>query len=94
LCHGPATSRGRVRYLSVNLLDGSDIAQALTGVPGATHVFYLCACMSSTAAIGMASIGAPTRQTKLRRAGFHEAIDTGEMFVSQFVRYREARILP
>ena len=32
--------------------------------------------------------------TKLRRAGFHEAIDTEEMFLDQLARYREARILP
>ena len=32
--------------------------------------------------------------TKLRRAGFHETIDTEEMFLDQLARYREARILP
>ena len=32
--------------------------------------------------------------TKLRRAGFHEAIDTEEMFVDQLARYRDAGILP
>ena len=32
--------------------------------------------------------------TKLRRAGFHEAVDTEEMFLDHLARYREARILP
>ena len=32
--------------------------------------------------------------TKLRRAGFHEAIDTEEMFLEQLARYRDAGILP
>jgi hypothetical protein len=32
--------------------------------------------------------------TKLRRAGFHEAIDTEEMFLDYLARYRDARILP
>ena len=32
--------------------------------------------------------------TKLRRAGFHEAIDTEDMFVDQLARYRDAGILP
>jgi nucleoside-diphosphate-sugar epimerase len=32
--------------------------------------------------------------TKLRRAGFHEIIDTGEMLLAHLTRYREAKILP
>ena len=32
--------------------------------------------------------------TKLRRAGFHETIDTGEMLFSHLTRYHEAKILP
>ena len=32
--------------------------------------------------------------TKLRRAGFHDMVDTEEMFLSQLTRYREAKILP
>ena len=32
--------------------------------------------------------------TRLRRSGFHDVIDTGEMFLDQIQRYREARILP
>jgi len=32
--------------------------------------------------------------TKLRRAGFHDMVDTEEMFLSQFRHYREAKILP
>lgn len=40
LCRRPAPSRGRVRYLSVDLLNASSVAGALKGVPEATHVFY------------------------------------------------------
>ena len=32
--------------------------------------------------------------TKLRRAGFHEMVDTEEMLRSQLARYREAKMLP
>jgi hypothetical protein len=32
--------------------------------------------------------------TKLRRAGFHEAVDTEEMFLDHLARYRDAGILP
>ncbi|MCL4764874.1 MAG: SDR family oxidoreductase [Hyphomicrobiaceae bacterium] len=31
---------------------------------------------------------------RLRRAGFHETIDTGEMLLGQLQQYRDARILP
>jgi nucleoside-diphosphate-sugar epimerase len=40
LCRRPALAHGRVRYLGVDLLDGPAVAQALQGVPKATHVFY------------------------------------------------------
>ncbi len=32
--------------------------------------------------------------TRLRQAGFHEVIDTEEMFLAHLARYREAKILP
>ena len=32
--------------------------------------------------------------TKLRRAGFHEMIDTEEMLLQMLAAYREARIIP
>jgi hypothetical protein len=35
-----------------------------------------------------------TSTTKLRRAGFHEIVDTEDMFIAQMSRYREAKILP
>jgi nucleoside-diphosphate-sugar epimerase len=35
-----------------------------------------------------------TSTTKLRRSGFHEIVDTEEMFVAHLARYREAKILP
>lgn len=35
-----------------------------------------------------------SRTTKLRRAGFHEILDTEEMVIDHLARYREARLLP
>ena len=35
-----------------------------------------------------------TSTTKLRRAGFHDVIDTEEMFIAHLNSYREAKILP
>lgn len=32
--------------------------------------------------------------TKLRQAGFHDVVDTGQLFVDHLTRYREAGILP
>lgn len=35
-----------------------------------------------------------TSTTKLRRSGFHETVDTEEMFLKHLASYREAKILP
>ncbi len=35
-----------------------------------------------------------TSTTRLRKAGFHETVDTEEMFIDQLSRYRQAKILP
>jgi nucleoside-diphosphate-sugar epimerase len=40
LCRRPARAHGRVRYVGVDLLDAPAVAEALRGVPKATHIFY------------------------------------------------------